>query len=129
MLCYVYFSVPNAISVARKVMEISPHSMLTGEGAMYFAKSNGFVIDESLLKSPKVIIITCYINFPLLNKNTNIILKRATICSSVIYTMKHMPYISANINRIENKISVISYRLLVIINTDRSYPRVDTNRT
>ncbi|KAL3867134.1 hypothetical protein ACJMK2_044359 [Sinanodonta woodiana] len=43
--------ITRPVSVARKVMEESPHSMLTGEGATSFAVSKGFVIDQELMKS------------------------------------------------------------------------------
>jgi N4-(beta-N-acetylglucosaminyl)-L-asparaginase len=44
--------VKNAISVARKVMEKTPHVMLVGSGALEFAKKNGF--KEQELLSPEV---------------------------------------------------------------------------
>ena len=36
----------NPVSVARRVMEATPHVMLSGEGALAFAKSQGFEIVE-----------------------------------------------------------------------------------
>eukprot|EP00105_Crassostrea_gigas_P004229 XP_011417374.1 PREDICTED: putative N(4)-(beta-N-acetylglucosaminyl)-L-asparaginase GE19290 [Crassostrea gigas] len=39
--------IPNAVSVARAVMERSPHSMLSGEGAGLFAKGQGFISRET----------------------------------------------------------------------------------
>ncbi|XP_025076871.1 uncharacterized protein LOC112553697 [Pomacea canaliculata] len=41
--------VTRAISVARSVMEKSPHSMLTGNGAVDFAIEQGFQIDSTLV--------------------------------------------------------------------------------
>ena len=43
--------IKHPISVARKVMEETPHVMLSGEGALMFAKSQGFEEEEML--SPK----------------------------------------------------------------------------
>jgi isoaspartyl peptidase/L-asparaginase-like protein (Ntn-hydrolase superfamily) len=40
--------IKNPISVARKVMELTPHVMLSGEGALQFALSNGFEKEELL---------------------------------------------------------------------------------
>nr|XP_022332169.1 N(4)-(Beta-N-acetylglucosaminyl)-L-asparaginase-like isoform X2 [Crassostrea virginica] len=39
--------IPTAVSVARAVMERSPHSMLSGEGAGIFARDQGFSITDS----------------------------------------------------------------------------------
>jgi len=39
----------NPISVARKIMEITPHVMLVGEGALQFALANGFVPETDKL--------------------------------------------------------------------------------
>jgi len=41
-------NIKHPISVAKKVLEETPHVMLTGEGALQFAKSKGFV-EENLL--------------------------------------------------------------------------------
>lgn len=38
--------IKNPISVARKVMETTPHIMLVGQGAQKFALENGFTLDE-----------------------------------------------------------------------------------
>ncbi|KAL8173310.1 UNVERIFIED_CONTAM: hypothetical protein K2H54_044715 [Gekko kuhli] len=35
------------LAVARKVMEESPHSFLAGEGAVAFAKDQGFTVEEN----------------------------------------------------------------------------------
>ncbi|BFZ01667.1 hypothetical protein BsWGS_04706 [Bradybaena similaris] len=43
----------EAISVARQVMEKSPHSMLTGEGAAKFAMAQGFQFQENMGRHPK----------------------------------------------------------------------------
>jgi L-asparaginase / beta-aspartyl-peptidase len=39
---------PNPIEIARKVMEVTPHVMLAGEGAELFAKHHGFTTAELL---------------------------------------------------------------------------------
>ena len=39
---------PHPIEIARKVMELTPHVMLVGEGAELFAKHNGFETSELL---------------------------------------------------------------------------------
>lgn len=44
-------NITHAISVARKVMEDTPHVMLAGEGALQFAKEKGF--QEEQLLTPK----------------------------------------------------------------------------
>ncbi|KAK3098477.1 hypothetical protein FSP39_019807, partial [Pinctada imbricata] len=41
--------ISTPISVARCVMDKSPHSMLTGDGALKFATNNGFKVDDALL--------------------------------------------------------------------------------
>jgi isoaspartyl peptidase/L-asparaginase-like protein (Ntn-hydrolase superfamily) len=41
---------PHPIEIARKVMELTPHVMLVGEGAELFAKHNGFETAELLTK-------------------------------------------------------------------------------
>jgi N4-(beta-N-acetylglucosaminyl)-L-asparaginase len=41
--------IKNPISVARKIMETTPHVMLVGEGAQQFALQNGFVLEEKKL--------------------------------------------------------------------------------
>lgn len=38
----------RAISVARRVMEVLPHALLVGEGAMEFAREQGFEYEETL---------------------------------------------------------------------------------
>lgn len=38
--------IKNPVSVARKVMELTPHVMLSGEGALQFALANGFEKEE-----------------------------------------------------------------------------------
>ncbi len=38
----------KAVSVARQVMECSPHSVLVGEGASAFARKQGFPLEEVL---------------------------------------------------------------------------------
>ncbi|XP_048738230.1 N(4)-(Beta-N-acetylglucosaminyl)-L-asparaginase-like [Ostrea edulis] len=43
--------IPDAVSVARAVMERSPHSMLTGEGAGRFALEHGFRVDKTPCQS------------------------------------------------------------------------------
>ncbi|CAG5132706.1 unnamed protein product [Candidula unifasciata] len=43
----------EAISVARQVMEKSPHSMLTGPGAARFARAQGFQFQENMGRHPK----------------------------------------------------------------------------
>ena len=45
--------IKNPISVARKVMEKTPHIMLVGEGAQKFALENGFELDD--YKNPEAI--------------------------------------------------------------------------
>jgi isoaspartyl peptidase/L-asparaginase-like protein (Ntn-hydrolase superfamily) len=40
--------IKNPISVARKVMELTPHVMLSGQGALQFALANGFEKEELL---------------------------------------------------------------------------------
>ena len=45
--------IENPISVARKVMEETPHTMLVGEGAKQFALEQGFVATELLTASSK----------------------------------------------------------------------------
>ncbi len=44
---------PNPILIALKVMRESPHVLLGGEGAVYFAIENGFEQDPSLLKKER----------------------------------------------------------------------------
>jgi len=44
---------PNPIDIARKVMELTPHAMLVGEGAELFAKYNGFQPRELLMEPAK----------------------------------------------------------------------------
>ncbi len=44
-------NIKHPISVARAVMEKTPHVMLVGEGALQFAKSQGF-LEENLLTEP-----------------------------------------------------------------------------
>lgn len=41
--------IKNPISLARKVMELTPHVMLVGEGAVQFAKEVGFEIEAEVL--------------------------------------------------------------------------------
>lgn len=41
------------LSVARCVMEKSPHSMLVGEGAQEFASRNGFPVESNSLLQTK----------------------------------------------------------------------------
>ena len=43
----IFFRVATAFSVARCVMEKSPHSMLVGSGAQEFAQSNGFPVESN----------------------------------------------------------------------------------
>lgn len=45
--------ITHAVSVARKVMEDTPHVMLAGEGAKQFALSNGFKTENLLTESSK----------------------------------------------------------------------------
>jgi len=45
--------ITHAVSVARKVMEDTPHVMLAGEGAKQFALSNGFEAEDLLIESSK----------------------------------------------------------------------------
>ncbi|MDH7913337.1 N(4)-(beta-N-acetylglucosaminyl)-L-asparaginase [Winogradskyella sp. SYSU M77433] len=45
--------ITHAVSVARKVMEDTPHVMLAGEGAKQFALSNGFEAEDLLTESSK----------------------------------------------------------------------------
>lgn len=45
--------ITHAVSVARKVMEDTPHVMLAGEGAKQFAVSNGFKTENLLTESSK----------------------------------------------------------------------------
>lgn len=45
--------IKHPISVARKVMEQSPHVMLVGEGAQQFAKAQGFVEENLLTEQSK----------------------------------------------------------------------------
>ncbi|XP_041365779.1 N(4)-(Beta-N-acetylglucosaminyl)-L-asparaginase-like [Gigantopelta aegis] len=42
--------ISRPISVAKAVMEVSPHSMLTGEGALKFAIQQGFKVEDKLMK-------------------------------------------------------------------------------
>ena len=42
---------PNPIEIARKVMELTPHVMLVGEGAELFAKRHGFTTSELLTEA------------------------------------------------------------------------------
>lgn len=44
---------PNPIEIARKVMEVTPHVMLAGEGAELFAKHHGFSTAELLTDDAK----------------------------------------------------------------------------
>ncbi|MBK9734129.1 MAG: N(4)-(beta-N-acetylglucosaminyl)-L-asparaginase [Saprospiraceae bacterium] len=44
--------IKHPISVARKVMEKTPHVMLVGEGALQFAMENGFVQEPKTLSKP-----------------------------------------------------------------------------
>ncbi len=46
-------NIKNAISVARKVMEETPHIMLSGEGALQFAKQQGFKEENLLTENAK----------------------------------------------------------------------------
>jgi len=46
-------NVPHAISVARKVMEDTPHVMLAGRGAEQFAYETGFTKDDLLTEKAK----------------------------------------------------------------------------
>ena len=43
-----FFRVATPFSVARCVMEKSPHSMLVGGGAQEFARRNGFPVESNL---------------------------------------------------------------------------------
>lgn len=45
--------IKHPISVAKKVMQDTPHVMLTGEGALEFAKSKGFVEENLLTEESK----------------------------------------------------------------------------
>ncbi|MEZ5013375.1 MAG: N(4)-(beta-N-acetylglucosaminyl)-L-asparaginase [Chitinophagales bacterium] len=45
--------IKHPISVARKVMETTPHIMLVGEGAQQFALQNGFTLDD--YKNPEAV--------------------------------------------------------------------------
>jgi L-asparaginase / beta-aspartyl-peptidase len=44
---------PNPIEIARKVMELTPHVMLVGEGAELFAKHHGFETAELLTENAR----------------------------------------------------------------------------
>jgi len=46
-------NITHAVSVARKVMEDTPHVMLAGEGAQEFAVSNGFTPENLLTEASK----------------------------------------------------------------------------
>lgn len=46
-------NITHAVSVARKVMEDTPHVMLAGEGAKQFAISKGFQVENLLTESSK----------------------------------------------------------------------------
>jgi N4-(beta-N-acetylglucosaminyl)-L-asparaginase len=46
-------NIKHAVSVARKVMEDTPHVMLAGEGAKQFALSKGFTTENLLTKASK----------------------------------------------------------------------------
>jgi L-asparaginase / beta-aspartyl-peptidase len=46
-------SYPNPIEIARKVMEVTPHAMLVGEGAELFARHHGFETAELLTDSSR----------------------------------------------------------------------------
>ena len=46
-------NIVHAVSVARKVMEDTPHVMLAGEGAKQFAISEGFEIEDLLTEASK----------------------------------------------------------------------------
>ncbi|RZM17737.1 MAG: N(4)-(beta-N-acetylglucosaminyl)-L-asparaginase [Pedobacter sp.] len=48
-----YSSTKHPISVARKVMEKTPHVMLAGDGALQFALENGFKKEDLLTESSK----------------------------------------------------------------------------
>jgi len=45
--------IKHAVSVARKVMEDTPHVMLAGEGAKQFAASKGFEVEDLLTEASK----------------------------------------------------------------------------
>lgn len=45
--------IKNPVSVARKVMELTPHVMLSGEGALQFALANGFEKEELLTENAR----------------------------------------------------------------------------
>lgn len=59
-------NIKTPISVARKVMELTPHVMLSGEGALQFALANGFKKEELLTASAK----KAWENWKKLNTNT-----------------------------------------------------------
>ncbi len=46
-------NIKHPISVARKVMEETPHVMLAGEGALKFAKSQGFIEEDLLVEETR----------------------------------------------------------------------------
>lgn len=43
----------SAISVARKVLENSPHTFIVGEGAQKFALSQGFTLEDNLSENSR----------------------------------------------------------------------------
>ena len=45
--------IQNPVSVARRVMEKTPHVMLSGEGALKFARENGFISENLLTENAK----------------------------------------------------------------------------
>ena len=47
------FSITRPISVAKVVMEESPHSMISGKGALKFAVQQGFKVEEELMVTKK----------------------------------------------------------------------------
>lgn len=51
-VCYLK-SIKNPISVARKVMEETPHVILAGDGALQFAESQGFIKENLLTEQSK----------------------------------------------------------------------------
>ncbi|KAH9499190.1 N(4)-(Beta-N-acetylglucosaminyl)-L-asparaginase [Bulinus truncatus] len=55
-------SIPQAISVARKVMSNSQHNMLTGHGASLFAKSQGFKHQTNLGTKSEAVSHECPLN-------------------------------------------------------------------
>lgn len=54
MVLSVFKNIKHPISVARKVMDNTPHVMLSGEGAFEFAIKNGFHKEDLLTEKAKI---------------------------------------------------------------------------